>query len=311
MTRPRLPYACAAIALLAIGCPKTQAVRPDIVAPAESAAPNEAGAVLAPDAAGDAAPLVTVDAGNACPPPVVPKELTKVVCVEDYERLEGRTMGFSKDGRYFGYCISNCDPCPAQCDFSASSGPPVSLRFADYNAIARPNLSEDEIKRRMDANDRPLQRFLDDNAIPKITKVRVLHGPWRYPELVLATRSTQNESTGTSILEVGASADGGEPVFPIRIELGPHAMWRSPLPKDSVPKSASAGERAKALAEWRGQWAMRPATAAVIDVSPDGKDLGVVGFATGAMWYEDARAVRMPVDVFAKRVHAGSPPRKP
>ena len=148
--------------------------------------------------------------------------------------------------------------------------------------------------------DATIKAFLDEQGVQKITsKVRTFSGPWKSPEVVLAIRRTNDDLRGTQGIEVGGSVAGGEPVYVIRIDLGPHPEWKArpsvrpgPPPKDPV----------KADAEWRRQYHLFPAVAAVVDVSPDGKDLGVVAFAEGTESVEEAAIVRMPVETFAARV---------
>jgi hypothetical protein len=236
--------------------------------------------------------------------------LSKIPCVDDaYAQPGSRAMGFSKDGRYLGFCISSCDACPTSCRFDDA----VTKRAVildGYSSLGDPllqagKITEEEAQRRGEAQDAKRDAFLADHGVAKVTAQRVLHGPWPYDDLVLETRESRDRARGTVTVEVGASVVGSSapPVFPIRIELGPHPGFRMPMPKDEVPKDASPGDRKKALAAWRDQW-MLDAIAAVVDVTPDGKDLGVVAFAHGAMWFEDARVARMPVASFAAKVRA-------
>lgn len=214
-------------------------------------------------------------------------------------------MGFSKDGRYLGYCITTCDACPRTCVFEDSKTRGAKKTFKSSLAIDEADfragkLEGDALDKRLAQKDLPMTTFLEEQGFPRITsKVRTLHGAWPAPDLVLAIRRTNDDLRGTQGIEVGASVAGGEPVYVIRVDLGPHSQWKlrpsvrpGPKPKDPI----------KADDEWRKEFHLEPAVAAVVDVSPDGKDLGVVAFTTGTMWFEDAAIVRMPIETFAARV---------
>jgi hypothetical protein len=188
-------------------------------------------------------------------------------------------MGFSKDGRYLGFCITPCDSCQKKCVFEDSKT--RGAKKVVTNAGEQDKLLADEGFR------------------PITSNVRTLAAAWPLPDLVLAVRRTNDDMKQTQGIEVGASVAGGEPVYVIRIDLGPHPQWKArpsvrpgPKPKDPI----------KADEEWRKQFHLDKAVAAVIDVSPDGKDLGVVAFTTGTEGVEDAAVARMPLETFAARV---------
>jgi len=307
----RLPalVAIGAVALLALGCPSRANEAPRIGADDADSIDGASSSDASTDAASDAGDAsTTADATNAgamldggtCSPALAPKALSRLACLPDPDHLAQHTMGYSKDGRYFGFCISRCDACPTSCEMTGKNRPPVSFTFASYHDYAGPKTNDADVELRMKKHDEPHRRFLADNELPGVTAQRVLHGPWKYPDLVLATRSSTDDAKGTSILEVGASVDADEPVFPLRLELGSHPMWNS---KPMDPPKGSPADVKQELASWRDQWRMRPASAAVVDVAPDGNELGVVAFASGSMWYEDARSTRIAIHTFAARVY--------
>jgi hypothetical protein len=298
-------------ALVALSCSRA----PEVIAPREEApiAPAPVAAVSAAPSANAAAPTVAIDPPappadpTECDPTRAPKVLSKIPCVEQTDSyLHERTMGYSKDGRYLGFCISTCDPCPTECTFTdGPSRARVKLDF--YSTLNDPvfqagKISEDEARKRGDAIDARHQKFLVTNAIPKITTQRVLHGPWRWDDVVFESRTSTSETTGKAIVELGGSVDGGPAFYPMRVEVGPHSGFSMPIPKGTVPPSATADERKQALANWRAEWALDPRLA-VVDVTPDGKEIGVVAFAHGAMWFEAAEVARMPASAFAARVY--------
>lgn len=112
-----------------------------------------------------------------------------------------------------------------------------------------------------------------------------------------------NEARGTTVIELGASASGKPSVFVMRVELGPHPLFKSRPSKKPGPKPA---DLATADAEWREQFHMEPAIAAVVELSADGKDIGLVGYANGTMWFEDAGIARMSLAAFATAVSSRS-----
>lgn len=233
---------------------------------------------------------------NVCEPKRAPKPLAEAACVDEMHLEGGRTMGFSQDGKWLGYCISVCDPCPADCTFVDATGRRKNLAF--YYAPSDPDyragkLTEEQAEARRKAKDAASEKFLSEANVPKLTKQRELHGKWKYDDLVVATRTTESATRGTTVVEVGARVDGGQPVYVFKFELGPHPMWKRKPPGMTA-------------AEWHEQFAMSEGVPAVIDVTPDGKEIGVVAFAAGSMWFESADMSRMPIDAFAAKVYEES-----
>jgi hypothetical protein len=217
--------------------------------------------------------------------------------------IAARQVGFSKNGRYFGMCISACDPCPISCDLDdAVLKKRINVHFSFAPQMpGYETLSPEELHARMKALDDRTQKFLDDNAFPTVGNLRKLTGTWPYPDMVFAVRSEAVEKDGTAVLDFGATVDDAEPVYPIHIVIGPQSLWLK-APKEVAP-TVKGKEREDAIASIRSNFVLTAPDLAYVDLSPDGKDLGVVAFTTGSMWYEDTKFVRMPVVAFAGAVY--------
>jgi hypothetical protein len=245
-------------------------------------------------------PVLVVDAGVQTGP------LARIARVDRFEAmLDGATMGFSGDGRYLGFCISVCDSCPTKCTFDDSkTGTKVvfteASSFDDPEMMSGRDVDEEKLRERLDKRNAPMKKFLAQQAIPKVKELRTLGGPWPYPDLVLVTRSTMNDARATTVVELGGAIAGAEPAYVMKVELGPHPMWKE-RPSLKSPK-LTAAEKAASDAEWRRQFSIDPGVAAVVDVTPDGKDIGLVGFTRGTGWFEDAALARMPLAKFEARV---------
>jgi hypothetical protein len=290
------------VLLVAAGCTPAAPPKPTPVEIAPSAAlappppPVETPPMEEPSSSVDDEGPEPPDA-RSCEPARAPKPLADVACVDE-AHLEGdRTMGFSHDGKWLGYCVSVCDPCPPDCTFVDAGGHKKRVSF--YYAPSDPDyaagrISEEVAQKRREAKDAAAQKFLDEAGIATVTNQRVLHGPWKYPDLAVATQTRENKARGTTIVEVGARADGGDPVWVFRFELGPHGMFNSRPPKGTPAE------------EWRDQFRMGAGVAAAIDVTPTGNEIGVVAYASGPMWFETADASRMSMDAFAAKVYEES-----
>jgi hypothetical protein len=276
--------------------------------PIESPSPDvSAPAALVPTA-NDASVAASTDAGDECDPAAAPAPLREIACIEG---MYSHTMGFSKDGRLFGYCVSTCDPCPSECTF-ADAKAKKSIRFAFSFLPADPDyqsgkIGEDEAQRRAEKRDAKWTKFLADNAIPETQPQRVFHGPWRFADVAVTTRVTKDAPGEAGTLHVGGRVDGAPPVFPIRLRIGPHPMYGAPSPevRAAIAKATTAEDKQQIVEEWRSNWTMSEPILAVFDVTPDGQDIGVVAFASGAMWFEAAEMARMRQGEFAARIYEG------
>lgn len=137
-----------------------------------------------------------------------------------------------------------------------------------------------EAEARAKKNDDMVERRLRELGVVHAKDGRTLRGPFPYPDLTFASKSTRDDATGKVAVWFGAHVDGEAPVYPIRVELGPHPMFD----KDE-------------------EFAMGDAELVYANVTRDGSEVGVVVVAGGTMWYEAADVARMPVATFVLRVY--------
>jgi hypothetical protein len=234
------------------------------------------------------------DAGNACNPSTWDRPLRELPCPS--ERFRGRRTGFSKTERVLTWCISTCDPCPLDCTFDDGRRQTSMSYFYAPGLEAR--LSGGQIEKLRAAQDKKLDDLLDRYALPSGGANRPpLRGAFPYDDLTFAAKVSPEDARGVSAVAFGARVSGETPVFPLQLEVGPHPMRGAPLPKEVRTQ--------KERDEWNSQWTMGEPDL-FVDVSADGKDLGLVAMASGSMWYEAAKSTRIGVSRFASQVYAGT-----
>lgn len=312
--------------LVWMGCqpkPATLGYEPDV---AVKASFDEAGGSVRPTPLSDAA-LGSADAAAdaevlAPCSPGLPKVVAELGCaVNDGDGSTGpapRPVGFSKDG-LLGTCVSTCDPCPLDCFFRGKDG--AAQSFADFYAPSNPRvralelsrLPEKERERRiaaLEAGERAaFEKKVAALELVKGPPGRPLSGPFPYEDLRLVYRASIDATAGSATLLFGARVDGEEPSFPMRLTFHPHPM-RTLTPKLDPKTAASLDAKGRAAAvealraEYRDQFTISEPTLAYADVTRDGSELGIVGVATGTMWWEEAESARMTTTVFVARVYS-------
>lgn len=201
---------------------------------------------------------------------------------------DDRIVGFSEDDKYVGWSISTCDPCPTEHHFRGPGVPNVDL--ANFY---RPDLDEATQERLRKQNDDMVERRLKTLGAVKATEGRALRGPFP-SDLIFASKIESDEKTKTATVLFGARVVGEkEPVFPMRVPLGPHPMLHR------IPKGVSA-------AEWNDQWGLNDPRVVYANVTKDGKEIAVVAITGGSMWWEDGGFARMKTDEFVAKVRAKS-----
>jgi hypothetical protein len=211
--------------------------------------------------------------------------------------MVGRRVGFSADDRYLGFEISTCDPCPAQFHFKGNG-----VKSIDFAYFYDPPLPEDERERRQKKHDADVEKKLAELGPAKAEDGRILRGPFPYPDLTFASKTWRDERTGKVTLLFGARVGTRAPVYPIRIELGPHPMFKPPKEVVDGFAKLTPAERAEELRQWQDGFKMYDPVLAYANVTKDGKDIGVVAIAGGNMWYEAGDVARMPVRKFVAHV---------
>ena len=264
------------ITLLALlGCRKTVASPAPI--PSASVAPSP-GPVDAGVVASE-----TVDAAvDAAVEPGPYAELPDVTGDEGDGIGSDRVVGFSSDDRYIGFGVSTCDPCPEQFHFRGPGVPAL-----DFAYFYDPGTDDDEATHaaREKANDAKVEATLARLGASKVKDYRVLRGPFPFPDLVFAAKSSRSAQGGVT-LDVGAHVVGEEPVFPIHIPLGMHPISHSSgIPKEVVLEL------------------MHDARLGYLNVTKDGHDIGAVGIARGDYWWESGATARMPTTAFVAQVY--------
>jgi len=249
--------------LAGAGCGTRSPATATIPPPANLAAPTIVGSVPAP--VGSASPKIFDD------------------IEDDTDRFADRYVGFSKDDAYLGYSISTCDPCPLEFHFESPTRSPLDLAY-----YSDPG-NWDEAKEK--ATDAAVDKQLAALGVEKIDAKPRLRGPFPFPDLAFARFVDPAPAIGKSSLLFGARVNGYAPVYPIRITLGPHPMFDSPVPAGEDPK------------EWREQWGVSDPTLAYANVTHDGSEIGVVAMSSGTMWWETAGIARMPVASFVGQVY--------
>ncbi len=208
-----------------------------------------------------------------------------------------RVVGFSKDDIYLGYSISTCDPCPSEFHFESPTKLPLDF---SYHYDPEHDDGSAEAEARAKKQDEMVERRLKELGAVHAKDGRTLRGPFPYPDLTFATKSTRDETKGTVAVLFGARADGEEPVYPIRVELGPQPMW-DVAAGELAPLSPA--ERKKLIDEHHEQFRIGDAVLEYANVTRDGSDVGVVAVAGGTMWWETAAVARMSSTTFVAHVY--------
>ncbi|CAN5763495.1 hypothetical protein BH09MYX1_BH09MYX1_14880 [soil metagenome] len=223
--------------------------------------------------------------------------------------LADRKAGYSKDDKYLGFEISVCDPCPSEFHFTGPGVPAVDVHY-HYDPANDGNLAHDAAEKRAKANDDAVDRKLQELGIDAAKDGRVLRGPFPYPDIVFATtaaQGAQSSQKGTVALLFGghvASEPKSTASYPMRIEVGAHPMY------DAMPATERAriaklppAERDKAMSDWHAQFGMSPPVLAYVNVTKDGREIGVVAVASGSMWFEAGAVGRMNASAFAAKIY--------
>lgn len=211
--------------------------------------------------------------------------------------LPERIVGFSKDDRYLGYELSTCDPCPSEFHFRAASGPGIDLSY-----FYDPTLDEDVAEKRRKRQDAEVDAKLLALGAEKASAGKKLRGLFPYPDLVFAAKDTRDAAKRVTLL-VGAHLPGKEPVFPMRIELGPHPMRTHVKSTDAQFAHLPPAEREAAVAEVLEGFDLHEAQLAYINVTKNGREIGAVAEASGTMWFEVGGVARMPTASFVAQVY--------
>lgn len=279
--------------------PPSRAVVDDAGAP-----PLPEGATLAPAGAVRVA-SPTSDAGTPrCDVRHVPPALAEMPCTPDDPYVGLRDHGFSKDGSLFGHCASSCEVCGEVCTFvEVATGRTKKLQFSDEHRGGT------DAQHAADArHDAPLLAFVrkhypeekkgDASPLP-----RAWSGPFRHDDVVFASKSSYDPTTGKATIAFGGRVGDGPVVYPWTKSFGPHVGWSYP---PTVAKELRGAEREKALAEGRAamreMFTVEPPLVADIDVSRDGKYFGVVFMTSGTRFVEYADMIFVETDKAVARL---------
>lgn len=178
--------------------------------------------------------------------------------------------GYSKDGSYFGYCasIGAREPDVTTCEFTDRSGRLTKLSSEKNDAF------DSTSKKALDA-------WLDANAIPRITKGKdeqflapALAGDWDFASEIELVVDARAQGKKGAMIRLGGSVRGEEPVFSIPID---HTSFNPQVPFHTAWINALA-------------------------LSPDGRELGIVGGFFCMEWCDAFEVRRIPTVRFAAMV---------
>ncbi len=198
------------------------------------------------------------------------------------ERWNDRHVGFSNDDVYLGYESNACDPCANELTFEAKSGRP--LAFGYYYDPPFESEHPEEAEKRRAKNDATVEATIARLGVGKASDTRALRGPFPYPDVRFAKKTTRDEKNGTVTLWFGGSSSGRAPVFPMHVTLGPHPTWKSA----QDPEDAMMGEPDLVYA----------------NVTRDGSEVGIVALSSGSMWVEMGGVARMSTAAFVAKIRA-------
>src|SRR5262249_886035 len=163
--------------------------------------------------------------------------------------------------------ISTCDPCPMAFHFEGNGVRPLNFAY-----FYEPGLTEGELERRQKKHDAEVEKKLAELGAAKAEDGRVLRGPFPYPDLTSATKTWRDEGRGKVTLLFGARVGTSAPVYPIRVNLGPHPMFKPPKAVADGWLKLTPAERAEELSKWHEQFTMDDPILAYANVTKDGKD---------------------------------------
>ena len=292
-----------ALLLLSIGCRRNDAAATSAEASAPAAASVGSVAPAVSSASDVAVAVAGVAEGDASSEAAAPVG-NPYARLPSLESAPNAYAGFSKDDRYLGYQISTCGTCPEEFHFVGPGVPKLSFRY-----FYDPTLDQDVREKREKAHDAEVERKLAALGVQKIKDGRVLRGPFPYPDLTFAVKTSRNTANGKVTLHFGARVGAEAPVYPIRIDLGPHPMVRE-TERDPDWAKLTPSERAKRLEESGEAFSMDEPMLAYANVTKDGHEIGVVATARGSGFYEAGGVARMDVEKFVGEVRAGTKPRR-
>lgn len=218
-----------------------------------------------------------------------------------------RRVGFTRDDQYLGYEISACDPCPTELAFfGASDGgtghrPALPLKY-----FWDPSLPDHVAEQRRKKNDEEVDRRLSILGIGKAVDGRVLRAALPARDLTFAVKTTRDDPNGRVTLWFGGRVGNGSPIYPMKIELGPHPMFDPPADERARISRLPNDQRVAALQQWRSQFVMQDPILVYANVSKDGKDVGIVAIATGSMWHEAGGVARASLHALLQRASAAA-----
>jgi hypothetical protein len=115
-------------------------------------------------------------------------------------------------------------------------------------------------------------------------------------------------------LHFGGHVGESEPVYPLKVTLGPHPQFAVPARMRAELASLPPADRAEAALRWHSDNAMYDPILAYANVAKTGREIGIVVIAGGNYWYEAGGVARMPTDAFVAKITARAsppPPRAP
>jgi len=273
----------------ALGCSRTATRAP---APTASASPSAASASTSSSAA-DAAPPPSASVAPPPPlslaPPRAPAFLDVVVHPPTAIRVKGYPhaihngmndpamhAGFTKDGTLFGYCseVSGRDPPVSTCELVDRAGRVTKLSSETGDAF------DARKKKELDA-------FVSGSGIPGMKGKDMaslmpppLVGTWAFGDITLevlrvaATLDKQGAPSAPAVVKLGGAVGKHAPVFPIT------------LSKALVPEAPP-----------------HFAVMNVLALSPDGRDVGMVGHFFACEYCDSFDMKRMPVGALASQIY--------
>lgn len=180
-------------------------------------------------------------------------------------------VGFTKDGRLFGYCATGGgrDPGVTRCELVDAAGKVTTMDSESGGAF------DPKKKKAIDA-------FLKDNAIPEIPltadpeamKPRPLSGTWAFTDITLEVARPEAPEGKPAVVRVGGSVGSEPPVYPLTL-----SSKRSP---EAPPHFAAMNGMA---------------------ISPDGRDLGMVATFFACEFCDSFALERVPLARLASSIY--------
>jgi hypothetical protein len=209
--------------------------------------------------------------------------------------------GFTKDDTYLGYFVTTCDMCAGEYRFE---GPNVKAFKLGY--LQDPSFDSSVTAEKKKAHDAIVDAKVADLGLEPAEKGRKLRGPFPYPDLIFATKATEARP-GSVTRWLGArvaTLPEEPPVFPLRADVAQH-MMADRMPEDEKERISKLppDERAALEWDWKKNWTMFAPLLLYANVTRDGREIGMVALARGAMHYADGAVARMSTAAFAARVY--------